>query len=325
MHTSRKIPFIPTIFEHSARIINRTPSETALSEELLEEAQVQSYLLYKHDAVTVGIDVYNIEAEALGCEVKFHEDNSIPGVIFHPFSEEYHMEAITFSTEKGRIGMVLNAAERVKKRIGSYVNVSIGISGPFSICAELTGFEKLITDCIDNEETVHLLLEKILAFQKEYCKEIIKRGLGVTLFESWAAPPLVSPGIYRNFVAPYEKELITHIKNLGVLYVPLVIGGDTLTILDDMLETGTTLLISDYKADIKYFVEKAKERNMTIRGNIDPKLVERGPKEEIIRQLEIMLQKINGYDKFVVGTGVLPYNTPPENVIAIREYLNAKS
>jgi len=62
-----------------------------------------------------------------------NNDNSIPGVISHPFSEEYDLESIFYSTDKGRIQMMLNAAENVKMRIGSYVNMSMGISGSFSI------------------------------------------------------------------------------------------------------------------------------------------------------------------------------------------------
>ncbi len=319
----RNIRFIPTIFEHSAKLINKTPSETAVNSELLEEAQVRAYQLYKHDAVTVGIDVYNIEAEALGCEVKFHEDNSVPGIITHPFAENYDLERICFSPENGRISIVLNAAKGVKKRIGDYVSVGVGISGPFSICAELAGFEKLVTDCIDNEETVRRLLNKILVFQKDYSGEIIMAGLGITLFESWASPPLVSPYIYRQFVMPYEKELITYINNRGVFNVPLVIGGNTSEILDDMIATGTSLIISDYNTDMEYYIKKAKERNMAIRGNIDPKLVEKGQKEEIIAKVKEMLDKAEGYDKFIVGTGVLPYNTPSENVLAIKGYLTS--
>jgi len=61
-------------------------------------------------------------------------------------------------------------------------------------------------DCISDEETVHAMLDKVLEHQENYCDEIIKRGLGITLFESWAAPPLVSPDIYRNYVMPYEKN-----------------------------------------------------------------------------------------------------------------------
>ena len=58
-----RIPFMPTIFEHNARIINKTPSEVALQVNLLAGSHIKAYGLYGHDAVTVGIDVYNIEAE----------------------------------------------------------------------------------------------------------------------------------------------------------------------------------------------------------------------------------------------------------------------
>ncbi|HHV97354.1 MAG TPA: hypothetical protein GXX37_12945 [Clostridiaceae bacterium] len=322
MNGKKKILFIPTIFEHSAKIINKTPSQVAVDRNLMEQAHVESYLLYRPDAVTVGIDVYNIEAEALGCKIKFHEDCSIPGIIEHPFLESYNLDSLYFSLERGRIKLILEAAEGVNKKIGTCTKVSVGISGPFSICAELAGFEKLIMDCISDEETVHAMLERVLEHQINYCDEIIKRGLGITLFESWAAPPLVSPDIYRNYVMPYEKKLINYIKKQGVLNVPLVIGGNTMAIINDMIETGTTLIISDFKTDINYYLEKARENDIFLRGNIDPKLIEKGPVEDIIECLKVMLDKVKGYNKFVVGSGVLPYNTPSENVLAIREYIN---
>jgi len=95
-----------------------------------------------------------------------------------------------------------------------------------------------------------------------------------------------------------------------------------MAIINDMIETGTTLLISDYNTDISYYVEKARKNDIFLRGNIDPKLIERGPVEDIIESLKVMLSKVNGYNKFVVGSGVLTYDTPSENVLAIREHLD---
>ena len=316
-----RLPFLPTIFEHSARLIGRTPSETALDEDLLVEAQMKAYSIYGHDAVTVGVDVYNIEAEALGCKIKYHEDNSIPGVISHPFERQCDFESITFSLNKGRIKKILNAAEKINRRIGNEVNVGVGISGPFSVSVELTGYENIMMDCIDADVKVHKMLETVLEFQKRYCDEIIKRGLGVSIFESWATLPLVSPSIYKEYVMPYEKELIHHIKGKNTAAVPLVIGGDTTPIVDNIMETGTTLLVADYKADIGMFTEKASKKNLLVRGNIDPKLVQKGSREEIIVCVKNILDRVRGYDRFVLGTGVIPYDTPVENVLAIREYL----
>jgi len=318
-----RIPFMPTIFEHSAAFIGRTPSEAAMDEKLLEEAQVRAYEVYGHDSVIVGMDVYNIEAEALGCRVKYHGDRSVPGICSHPFKDYAEAGNICFSPDKGRIAKILAAALNVKSRIGNEVNISVGISGPFSISAELLGFEAMILDILEDPGRVHSLLKAVLSFQKAYCAEILKIGAGIVIFESWAALPLVSPAMYREFAMPYEAGLIGFIKDIGEASAPLVIGGDTAPIVDDIISTGTTLLVADYKTDLSLFIRKAACRNLTVRGNIDPKLIERGPVDEIVRHAMNMTDKAGGYDGFVLGTGVLPYNTPMENVLAVRRYLES--
>lgn len=316
-----RIPFLPTIFEHGAGLIGKTPSEAALDEDIMAKAHLKAYEVYGHDVVTVGIDVYNIEAEALGCEIRYHKDNSIPGVITHPFKDQFSSEDMIFSLDRGRIGKVLNAASEVNLQIGDETFTGIGICGPFSVCVELCGYENIIMDCMAKGEKVHKMMEDLLGFQKYYCDEIIKRNLGVTIFESWATPPLISPEIYREFVVPYEKELIKHIKSKGLSSAPLVIGGDTGLIVDDIISTGTTLLVADYNSDFEMYLEKATENNIMLRGNIDPKLVEKGTREEILTHAQRLIEKAKGYGKFVMGTGVLPYNTPVENVLAIKKNL----
>ncbi|WP_422880119.1 uroporphyrinogen decarboxylase family protein [Neomoorella glycerini] len=42
--------------------------------------QLQAYELYGHDLVTVGIDIYNVEAEAMGCPVQYFDDEAIPAI-----------------------------------------------------------------------------------------------------------------------------------------------------------------------------------------------------------------------------------------------------
>lgn len=74
------IPFIPTIYDHAAALIGRTPSELAQNEDLLVECQLAAYERYGHDLVTVGLDIYNVEAEALGGRVHFYDDNTTPTV-----------------------------------------------------------------------------------------------------------------------------------------------------------------------------------------------------------------------------------------------------
>ena len=74
------IPFVPTIYEHGAALIGRLPSELAQSEDLLVEGQVAAYERYGHPLVSVGLDIYNIEAEALGGIIDYPLDASLPAL-----------------------------------------------------------------------------------------------------------------------------------------------------------------------------------------------------------------------------------------------------
>lgn len=314
-----RMPFMPTILEHSASIIGKTPSEAARSSFLMAESHIKAYLKYGHDAVTVGIDVYNIEAEALGCEVEYFEDNSIPGIKTHPYQPD--ADIIEFDKENGRISKILEAAGKVNQAIGNDVNVGIGICGPFSIAAELAGYQNLLFGIYEQALWVESLLEKLLEHQKRYCDEIAAQGVGITIFESWATPPLISPKIYRRYVKPYEKELISHIKSLDIHSAPLVIGGDTTGIVDDILDTGTTLLVADYCVNMDLYLEKARRKDVILRTNIDPKLVEKGSLEEILCVVDKVMSIKNKYGKLVLGTGVVAYKTPVENIAGIKNYL----
>ena len=66
-----KPPFVPAIYEHKARLIGRSPSEVCRSLDLLGEALHKELEVYDPDVLTVGLDVYNVEAEAVGCEVRY--------------------------------------------------------------------------------------------------------------------------------------------------------------------------------------------------------------------------------------------------------------
>jgi len=319
-----RIPFAPTVFEHAAYLIGKMPSEVAVSSTLMAKAHIEAYKQYGHDVVTVGVDVYNVEAEALGCEVRFYDNISIPGIVTRPLSFKSDVESIIFSPDLGRIGMILDAASEVRAAIGDEVNVGIGICGPFSILMELLGFEESIEALYDGDERVELFLEALLRFQEHYCSEIVGRGLGVTVFESWASPPLISPGMYKEFVLPYEKKLFAHLGEIGAVSKPLVIGGDTRDIVDSILDSGTTMLISDYNTPLPLYVQKAQKCNALLRANIDPKLVQSGSWEQIQQRVVEIRKQAEVYPKLIAGTGVIPYDTPPENILRVKQMFMAE-
>lgn len=316
-----RVPFLPTVLEHAARGIGRTPSDCARDPALLADAHLDAWGRYGHDLVTVGIDVYNVEAEALGCPVRYHADDAVPGIAGHPLPIGGALPDLAFSARRGRIEVMLEAAGRVVRTIGAAVPVSVALCGPFSVAVELCGYDGFIGACLDDPDWANRLLAALLAHQAGYADAVLALGSGVTLFESWATPPLLSPALYAAFAAPWEKRMVAHLRARGAAAAPLVIGGDTASIADALLGTGTTLLVADYDADPEAFLDLVRGRDATLRCNLDPRLVESGPVPALLDLVDARLTLAARRRRFALGTGVVSVPTPPEHLLALRRRL----
>lgn len=107
-----KIAFSPSIYEHAAFLLGRTPWEVSRSAELLFQAHALAYRTYQHSPIVVGIDIYNLEAEAYGCIVERPGGHGIPAItrpLFHSLAETRTLQPFDPATA-GRIPRVLAAA-----------------------------------------------------------------------------------------------------------------------------------------------------------------------------------------------------------------------
>src|ERR1035441_9899618 len=75
-----RIAFTPAVYEHAARFVGRTPAEVSRDAEILFQAHRAAYLEYRHQPIAVGIDIYNLEAEAYGAKVEQMEGDAIPAI-----------------------------------------------------------------------------------------------------------------------------------------------------------------------------------------------------------------------------------------------------
>lgn len=63
-----KTPFTLAVYEHAARFVGRTPAEVSQDPALLFQGHRGAYLEYRHQPIAMGIDIYNLEAEAYGAK-----------------------------------------------------------------------------------------------------------------------------------------------------------------------------------------------------------------------------------------------------------------
>jgi len=319
-----RTPFVPSIYEHGAAVIGRQPGEVSRSADLMARAAVESWRRYGHDIVSVGIDIYNIEAEAFGCDVSDGAGSSIPGVTSHPLAgaDIAELAAVPIPQADGsnRLGLIADATRNVVDAIGAEVWVYACMGGPFSQAVELRGFENLIADICLDPESAHALLERTTELSIRQACRLSACGAGVYLFESWATIPLIDPRIFGSFVVPYNKRVIDAVRAEFTTPPPAVImGGDTAILMDFFIEAGTSLVVADFNTDFEFMRSRIAGRPMIIRGCADPKVIERGQWEALARSVEALASKSAGMANFIWGCGCVSYDTPTEHFCRFKE------
>ena len=317
-------PFAPAVYEHKAALIGRTPSEIARSAALLERALLREYEVYGADVLTVGVDVYNVEAEAAGARVRFPSSNDVPSIEARPLGpgEEVRGRKIPDPEKNGRMPVFLEAGRRVQSELGRTVFIRGALCAPFSLACELVGPEEVLMALLDRPEWSVSLLDYCAEIVKAYGRGFVGRGLGIVLFDSHASPPLVSPDLYRRIILPPTSRVVSFFRNdLGIPLVPYIMGGDTALLLDSLLATGTNAILCDFKADLRFFVERLKTTDVLLRANLDPGFLLQASLSEIETRARVVLEAGRIHPRFMLGTGILPYDLPPDKVLAVRRAL----
>jgi uroporphyrinogen decarboxylase len=102
-------------------------------------------------------------------------------------------------------------------------------------------------------------------------------------------------------------------------------GGDTGILLDLILETGTNNILCDFKSDLHDFVSRLLAKPVLLRANLDPYFLLTASPDQIKARVREVLAVGCRHPRFMLGTGILPYDMPPEKIIAVREALAEES
>ncbi|MFB3785324.1 MAG: uroporphyrinogen decarboxylase family protein [bacterium] len=319
-----KIPFTPVIYEHAARFTGHTPWEVSRDPELLFAGHRAAYLEYRHQMIAVGIDIYNLEAEAYGATIQVPGANGIPA-IHKPLldSLEDGLALKPFDPRRdGRIAMVIGVGQRLKREFPE-ADVRIPVAGPFSIAFNLRGINQLCEDVAVRPEITAAFLRRLAENQAVLCRAVADAGLDLAFFESAASPPMLSPRMFHQVELPALRRILEIAAECVGHPVPCIMGGNTYPILEDILSTGTGYVVCNVETNQQAFVEAATRARPTvqIRVNLDPGVVACREPERIYRAIDFILGITGNRSNCLMGTGALPLETPPGNIRLIREYL----
>lgn len=317
------IRFSPSVFEHAARIIGRAPWDVSRDAELLYEAHAAAYELYRHEPVIVGIDIYNLEAEALGAVVAEPQGTGIPAIVNAPFSSPGDILALApfDPVHACRIPMLIDTAQRLAAAYPEAA-VRVPVSGPFSIACNLIGFNRLLEAALIDPDAVRLALLHLATMQARFFQHVHAAGLAASFFESAAAPPLLSPAQFREIELPALQRMISLCMHVSHTTIPCVIGGDTAPILDSLLATGARYVIcpSETRQDVFMNAMRA-HPDVMVRINMDPAVFTSGDLSAAEAEAARVLRLAGGRENVCIGSGVLPYEAIPETVLHVKRVI----
>ena len=319
-----RVPFVPVIYEHAASLLGVTPTVLAQDEDLIVKGQLTAYELYKQDLVSVGVDIYNIEAEALGSKIVYFEDLSIPSVSGTIISgiEDLKKLKVPDPAADGRMPLYISATRRINEKIGNEVFVSGTIVGPFTLAALLRGFDPFLMDFFLDKEFALEQLRFASEVSFSYAKAFIDMGVGISVNESWIAPPLLSPDIFESTVFEFERQLIKRIKSCGVKNVALICGGNTSPIADLLAQTGTSLLMADANTDQAAYKKLCEHYNINLRASINSALLQKGDEKLLEEAVKDVIAKCSANGRFIFGCGIVSADTSTENVLKLKALVN---
>ena len=216
----------------------------------------------------------------------------------------------------GRMGNRLRVLELYRQHKHNRL-VEGWIEGPCAEGADLRGINSLMMDFYDAPDFVRELFAFCNRMELAFAKEQVARGaelIGV----GDAAASLVGPGIYREFVWPFKKELVDGLHRLGVK-ARLHICGNITPLLADIGRLGFDIVDLDSMVPVAEARRLMGERQVLL-GNMDPVRVLQNGTPAGVRSVVAECHRQAGA-RFIIGAGCeVPRDTPVANFRALTHY-----
>lgn len=217
-----------------------------------------------------------------------------------------------------RMSKRLEVVRRLKERVGREKLVEGWVEGPLAESADLRGINRIMMDLLDDPGFVRELMAFVFENAMSFARAQIGAGADIVGVGD-AASSLIGPELYRDIVLEWEKRYIDTIHAMGGL-VRLHICGNTNDLFPFLREVKADILDLDSMAVIAS-ARREIGPNRLISGNIDPvRVLQDGTREEVTAGFETCFSDAGG-TRYAVNAGCeIPRRTPPENLMAMRDF-----
>ena len=314
-----RIPWVPFVGAHAGELLGLDATTYFKSEQHIVDGAELAIKRYNPDGIPVTFDL-QIEAEVLGCDIKWSKDNP-PAVVSHPLADgSLKLENLKVPCRcKGRIATVMNAATKIKENHPDIALYGL-ITGPFTLALHLMGTD-IFMKLFEDPEYVGKVMEYTTKVGKAMSDYYIEAGCDVIA----VVDPMVSqidPMSFETFVSPYCTDLFGHIREFGALSSFFVCGNASQNI-EVMCQCKPDNISIDENIPLDFVKEHAENYNLSFGGNMKLTSVLLMGTPEDSKFEAIACMDIGGDTGFILAPGCdLPMVTPVENLEAVTEIVH---
>jgi uroporphyrinogen decarboxylase len=314
------VPVVPMITYATAQLTGIQFSEALYSAEKMAKALLAGYKSAGYDGIYVGWESsFNLMAEALGCKLQI-QPNSVAFVRDQMIKEPSDLDKIEVPDPEidGRLPIHLKAIELVKEKIGADAPIFKYVPGPLTLTSVLRSPDQLLMDLVKNPDFVYDILKTASESSKLYGAATVEHGADIAVVaDPIASSSVISPKMFDQFAFSPIKNVSKSISDAGGI-PSLHICGNTIPILERMVDTGARIIELDYKVDLTFAKDMVGER-VCIQGNIDPvSILLYGKPSDVERKARECIEKAAKGGGFILSSGdEAPLNAPFENVKAM--------
>jgi MtaA/CmuA family methyltransferase len=231
-----------------------------------------------------------VEAELLGSRIDPGSLGCEPKVAAEAYGSVEAMELrdVAQLVRGGRIGTVIQAAHRLKKR-NPDVPVVASLTGPVSTAASVVSPMAFLKELRTRPEAAHRALDYVTRVLVAYAREVVANGADVVAVgDPTATGEILGPKLFEEYAVRYLNQLCDAVHALGRPVIVHICG--------DMRRSRASLakLRGDaisVDAVVSLSALKAEHPQLTTMGNVSTWLLQFGEAEKVVRTTERLVEE----------------------------------
>lgn len=258
----------------------------------------------------------------------FYEDPHTLGGLKYPF--HYDLMGSTAADESLFPPYLMALIDGVLARVGDRLSVHSEVFSPFTMLMERLGYQEGLMALLTAPQRCHEILSRFAQGAGALARLQASRGVDAVLISSaFAGGGFISRAMYEEFVLPYEREVVSAIKQTGVKAYTHTCGaiGDRLELMQATGIDGIDTMDPPPLGDTDLANAKQRVgRDIFLKGNIDSvNVLLRGTPEQCRQAARERLQAAKAGGGYILSSAcsVAP-RVPEENLLAMVEVVETE-